>query len=92
MRALFGHFTMFDDEDLAGILDGGNTVRDQNCGASLHDIFEALENALFGEGVYARQGVIEDQDLWIAQDGARDGDALLLAPESVMPRSPMMVP
>jgi hypothetical protein len=77
--ALFGHHAMLDDEDLAGVPDGGDAVGDQNGGAPAHDIFEALENALFGEGVDARERVIEDQDLGIAQDGARNGDALLLA-------------
>ena len=70
---------MLDDEDLAGVLDGGDAMRNQNGGASAHDIFKALQNALFSEGVDARQRVVEDQDFRIAQDGARDGDALLLA-------------
>jgi hypothetical protein len=34
---------------------------------------------LFGVGVYAGQGVIEDEDGGIAEDGSRDGGALLLA-------------
>ncbi len=76
---LLGYFTVFDDENLAGVPDGGNAVRDQNRGAAAHDILEGLENAFFGHCVDAGEGVVQDQNFRIAQDGPRDGDALFLA-------------
>ena len=52
---------------------------DEDGGAALHGFAEAGEDLLFGVGVYAGQGVVEDQDGGIAEDGAGDGGALLLA-------------
>ena len=52
---------------------------DEDRGAALHGFAEAGEDLLFGVGVYAGQGVVEDQDGGIAEDGAGDGGALLLA-------------
>ena len=40
---------------------------------------EAAEDALFGVGVDAGQGVVEDEDFGVADDGAGDGGALFLA-------------
>ena len=37
------------------------------------------EDALFGVGVYAGEGVVEDEDVGVADDGAGDGGALFLA-------------
>src|SRR5277367_2497899 len=77
--ALLGHFAVLDDKDPAGVLDGGYAVRDEDVGAAAHDAGQALKNALFGESVDAGQCVVQNQDFGIAQDGARDGHALLLA-------------
>src|SRR5580658_3273554 len=52
--ALLGNFTVLDDENLAGVLDGGDAVGDENSGAAAHHGGETGEDALFGERVYAR--------------------------------------
>jgi len=47
--------------------------------AAFHDVAEAREDALFGVGVDAGKGVVEDEDAGVADDGAGDGGTLLLA-------------
>src|SRR5580704_7297933 len=53
-------------------------MRDENGGAALHDLAEAREDAFFSVGVYACQGIIENEDARVADDGAGDGGPLLL--------------
>src|ERR1700751_4278039 len=79
MSALFGDLAMLDYEDPARGLNRGHAMRNQNGGAAAHDAGQSREDALFGEGVDARKRVIQNQDAGIAQYGARDSDALLLA-------------
>ena len=52
---------------------------DEDGGAAVHDLAEAGEDLLFGVGVYGGEGVVEDEDAGVAEDGAGDGGALLLA-------------
>ncbi len=52
---------------------------DEDGGAALHDLAEAGEDLLFGVGVDAGEGVVEDEDAGVADEGAGDGGALLLA-------------
>ena len=49
-----------------------------SCGP--HHAAEFAEDLLFGVSVDAGQGVVEDEDAGIAEDGAGDGRALLLPP------------
>ncbi len=65
--------------DLVGVAHGGDAVRDEDGGAAAHDLPQVIEDAFFGVGVNAGEGVVEDQDAWIADESARDGGALLLA-------------
>jgi hypothetical protein len=67
------------DGNAIGIARGGNAVGDEKGGSALHLRPQAVEDLVFGIGVYAGQGVVEDQDFGVAQDGAGDGGALLLA-------------
>src|SRR5437016_2252424 len=53
-------------------------MRDQNRGAALHDSAQAVENALFGLRVDARERVVKDKDPRVADYGAGNGGALLL--------------
>src|SRR5438477_1084354 len=66
------------DDDLVGVANGGGAVRNQNRGAALHDSAQAVEDALLGLGVDARERVVEDENARIADNGAGDGGALLL--------------
>ncbi len=77
--AEFGDAAGDEDGDLIGVAGGGDAVGDEDGGAAFHDSLEAAEDSLFGVGVDAGEGIVEDEDLWIADDGAGDGGALLLA-------------
>ena len=57
----------------------------------LHQVAQALLDQRLGFGVEAGGGFVQDQNARIGQNGARDGDALALPPESLTPRSPTMV-
>ena len=52
---------------------------DEDGGAAFHDVAEAGEDALFGVGIDRGQGVVEDEDAWVADDGSGDGGALFLS-------------
>src|SRR6266403_990978 len=68
-----------EDSDAVGIADGGNAVGDEDGGASAHDFPQMVEDFVFGVGVDAGEGVVENEDAGTAQKGAGDGGALLLA-------------
>jgi hypothetical protein len=54
-------------------------VRNQNRGAALHDAAKTGQDALLGLRVDAREGIVEDEDAGVADDGAGNGGALLLS-------------
>src|ERR1035438_3479092 len=68
-----------EDCDAIGVADGGDAVGDEDGGSSAHDFAEMVQDFVFGVGVYAGEGVVEDQNARAAQEGAGDGGALLLA-------------
>ena len=68
-----------EDGDLVGVAGGGDAVADEDGGAAEHLLPEAGEDLLFGVGVYTRQGIVQNQDAGVAEEGAGDGGALLLA-------------
>src|SRR5947209_5745405 len=78
VRSDFGDFAVAQDHDSIGGTDGRDAVRDQHRGPAAHHVRKMLQDALFGYGVYAREGVIEDQDARVAQHRACNGRALFL--------------
>ena len=78
MGAQFHDAACGEDGDSVGIAGGGDAVGDEDGGASLHHGAQARENGLFGVGVYAGEGVVQDEDAGVAQDGPGDGGALFL--------------
>lgn len=79
VSTLFDDAAVLDDEDAVGVADGGNAMGDEEGGAAVHDGGEVSEDLLFGDGVDAGEGVVEDENGGVAEDGAGDGGALLLA-------------
>lgn len=67
------------DDDVVGVLQGGDAVRHQDVGAAAAGLEEGVQYFFFGLGVDRGQGVVEDQQLRVDQHGAADGDALFLA-------------
>src|SRR6266849_1256456 len=58
MRAALDDSTVAQDDDLVGVPYGGGSVRNQNGGAAVHDAAQAREDALFGLGVDAGEGIV----------------------------------
>ena len=67
------------DEDLVGVADGGEPVRDGDRGASCRHGVDGFLDGLLGLRVEGARGLVEDEDGRVAQDGAGDREALLLA-------------
>ena len=70
-------------QDAVGILHGGDALCDDDLGGS-GDLFpERLADLGIGGGIHGAGRVVQDQHLGLAQQGAGDGQALLLAAGNV---------
>ena len=67
------------DHDALQPLDGGEPVRDDDGGAARHQIGEAALDQSFVLGVERACRLVEQKQRRVAQDRARDGDALALS-------------
>ena len=67
------------DKDQVGVLDGGQAVCDDKAGAALHQTVHGGLDALLGAGIHTAGSFIQNQDAVVGQDGAGDGQQLLLA-------------
>jgi len=56
-------------------------------GAVVHDGLERILNLGFGFHIDRAGAVVQNQDLGLGDDGAGDGDALLLSADRLTPRS-----
>src|SRR5207244_5135313 len=79
VRAALDDAAGLHDEDLLGAADGGEAVRNNKRGAAAHQVAQAFLNQRLGFRVQARSGFVQDEDARIGENGARDGNALLLA-------------
>src|SRR5882762_10884262 len=77
--ALLRDTAILQDDDLVGIADGAQAVSNGDDGAPLHEAFERLHHQPLRLGVERRSGLVEDEDGRVADDRARDADALPLA-------------
>ena len=79
VAADFDDAAVVEHSDLVGVAHGGNPVGDEDGGGSCGIVAESAQDALFGVGIDAGQGVVEDEDGGAAQQGAGDGGALFLS-------------
>src|SRR5262249_36237436 len=79
VRADLDDLAAFEDDDAAGVPDGAQAVGDDEAGAALHEFEERALDERFALGIEVAGGFVEDQDARVGEDGAGDGDALLLA-------------
>jgi hypothetical protein len=79
VRAALHDAAVVDDDDLVGAPDRGDAVRDHDRSATAEHAFQLIENAPLGGGVHAGQRVVEDDDLGVLGDRARECEPLLLA-------------
>lgn len=79
MAAGFGQAALVEDQDAVGVADGGQAVGDDDGGAALHEFFDGGLDELFGFGVDAAGGLVEDEDARVVGDDAAEGQQLALA-------------
>ena len=79
MRALLDDASVLKHVDAVGVAHGAEAVRDDEARALLHEPFERFLDLPLRFRVHTRGGLIEQQNRRIAQQGARDADALLFA-------------
>lgn len=75
----FGDLAFVDDDDEIGVADGGEAVGDDDGGAALGRGVEGVLDDALGFRVEGARGLVEEEDARLADDGASDGDPLLLA-------------
>jgi hypothetical protein len=70
---------MVEDDDVVGLEDGIETVRDDEDGASLHQLPRGLFEQGFGLWVETGGGFVEDKERRVPEEGAGEGEALRLS-------------
>ena len=79
MGATLHHHAAINDIDDVSLLDGAEAVRDRDGGAAARGGVQGRLHHLLRLGVERAGGLVEEEDLRVAEQGARDGDALFLA-------------
>src|SRR5260370_12005456 len=79
MSAAFNDASGFDDENLLGTANGREAMGDDKCSAATHQVTQPFLNERFRFGVQTGSRFIENEDAWIGENGAGDGDAPLLS-------------
>ena len=72
------HPATVEQHDAVGEGDGRRAVGDDDRGSAPHHLGEGVADLVLLGRVDGRGGVVEDQDAWIGEDGAGDGDPLAL--------------
>lgn len=79
VRATLCHTAVVEDDDLVRVPDGGEPVRDGERGAPLRQGVDGLLYSVFRTGVEGAGRLVEDQHGRVPENGAGDGQPLLLA-------------
>src|ERR1700682_4479845 len=79
MTSLFGNSSVLDDENSIRHLYRGEPVRNQQRHLSACQFGKSLEYLVFGFSIQRRRRLVENQELRVAQIGARQGHLLPLA-------------
>src|SRR5205823_5978443 len=79
VRAALHDAAIFDYQNLFGAPDGGEAVRDDERGASLHKVREAFLYGGLGLRIEAAGGLVQDEDARVGKNRTSDGDALALS-------------
>lgn len=78
MRALLDHPSAVENEDAIGVPDCAEPVGDGNGGSTFGRLVERRLHELFRGRVEGGRGLVQQQDLWVAEQRSSDGEALLL--------------
>src|SRR5437764_8572594 len=82
--AVFDNAPLVQDDDLVDVAQRAQPMRDREHRAPLDQRLQGMHDLGFGLHVQAGRRLIQDQDRRVAQDGARDGQALPLAAGEVL--------
>ncbi len=85
MAAALDDLAVIQHQDFVGIHHRGKPVRDDQRGAVPGDLAQRALDFAFGAGVQRGRRFVQQQDRRVLQDGAGDGDALLLAAGKFQP-------
>ena len=72
-------FAFAEQEEDVAVADGAQAVSDHDRSAALHCPVQSLLHDLLAVLIKSGGGLVEDEDLGVLDEGAGDGDALLLA-------------
>mmetsp|Transcript_14382 Transcript_14382/g.36421 ORF Transcript_14382/g.36421 Transcript_14382/m.36421 type:complete len:272 (+) Transcript_14382:908-1723(+) len=79
VAALFDHAAVVQHDDLLGVLDGGEAMRDHHCGALDREGVERRLHGAFGDAVQSRGSFVEEHERRVLEQAAGDGHPLLFA-------------
>ena len=79
MGALLLDAVLGEHPDDRGVADGGQAVGDGEGGAAVRELFKRLLHQAFAFVVQGAGRLVQDQDRWVFEEHAGDGNALLLA-------------
>lgn len=79
VAAGFDELTMLHDEDVVGVANGGQAVRDDEHGLFASQFGEGLLHLLFGVRIEGGGGFVENENVVVAQKGTGDGQKLALS-------------
>ncbi len=86
MIACFADLATVENDDLVGVADRGETVRDDESGSALHELYHCFLDTHFRTGVDAGGRLVENEDLGIGKNGSRDGEELTLTVTDIAAR------
>lgn len=78
VRTLLDDLALAEENDVVGLLDGSETMGDDDGCASLACAVESGLHDLFATDIDGGGGLVEDEDLGLLDDGAGDGETLAL--------------
>src|SRR5579864_6339092 len=79
VSSLLDDLSISNDKDQVGAANSAQMMRNQHGSSALHQAIQRFHHGLFGLGIEARRGLVENKNRGVANDGARDGDALPLS-------------
>ena len=78
VSARFYHFSIVDDSNAVGVVDGGETVSDDDASPALPGLVQSLLHYLLALCVQGRGGLVQEEKFGVPYESSGDGDALLL--------------
>ena len=78
VRTALTNTVLRDNDDLVGVLDGGESVSDDDGGSAVAKLLERLLNEDLGRVIEGAGRLVKNEDRGVLEEDARDGNTLLL--------------